>query len=187
MPRARIRSAICLIVLATAAGCATTPPESASPSAEASGQSGTSFLPPGCGQSDYRDPQGAILDLSGQWVLYPVDGPFDPPAAGDTKDSEWIRQAGDCVWGVTFYLPGPDMTDPQPDSVVWYGTLGSDFVIDVNQIHITSTDPTELYRSYRLRIDFAAAGYPGLCPAEVADCFESGPDNWVELRPADLR
>jgi hypothetical protein len=184
MPAVRSAQLVSVLLLATMTACAPQPVASPSPSRAASADPGSLFLPPGCQPADYRDPQGAVLDLTGKWVNYPLGGPFEPPAPGDTKDSEWIRQAGDCVWGVVFFA-SPDIPDLEPDAVIWYGTLGSDFVIHATAITITDSDPTNLYRPFTVQVDFAPEGYPVLC-LERPDCFTGPADETLEIRSSDL-
>lgn len=148
---------------------------------------GQGFLPAGCHPLVFRDPAGDVISLTGRWVSGLPDSPPEAPPWGQWSGT-WIRQAGDCIWGVDF----SDPTEPrfEPDVWSWTATLGGSLELVVTTIFLTQDDPTDIAHAAYGRVGFDQTGDPLICWSATANTMGGcpqglGPDDVIFYRLAE--
>ena len=133
------------------------------------------FLPAGCHPSIFRDPSGKIIDLNGRWADAEPGSPLvKSPPKGAGWSGDWIRQAGDCLWGVNYFDP----TEPGlgPDFWSWSATLQTSLDFKITSVNVTGRDPTDIVAVGYGRVAFDSAGEPIICWSPSADVLAHCPD-----------
>lgn len=124
------RHKVLLAVVVFVIGCQPTisSPPSTIPSSAASPAAGGG-LPPGCAPIDLRDPDGARVELTGEWE---AENPLTAP-----EEQVLLQQVGDCVWGTVHGVYRPASEEERETFVV---NLGGDvapaFTVDLEVVMV---------------------------------------------------
>lgn len=124
------RLMLLLAVVLFVMGCQPTisSPLSTSPSSVASSVGGPG-LPPGCAPIDLRDPDGARVELTGEWE---AENPLTAP-----EEQVLLQQVGDCVWGTVHGVFRPDSEEERETFVVNLGgDVTSAFTVDLEVVMV---------------------------------------------------
>ncbi len=153
MNTSRARWTTALAILVAVMGCqpATAGPSSTTPLPSASPRSGVG-LPPDCQRIDLRDPDGARVDLTGEWEA--------TAALAAPEEQVWLQQIGDCLYGSVFgvYRPGSDAAETFV--VDLGGPLSTAFTIDIEVVFVYQDAAFEFapYSTMRMIIEWDSEG-----------------------------
>jgi len=148
------RRKLLLAVVVTVIGCQPTfslpPPTIPSSVVSPAGDTG---LPSGCAPIDLRDPDGARVELTGEWE---AENPLTAP-----EEQVLLQQVGDCVWGTVHGVYRPDSEDERETFVV---NLGGDvapaFTVDLEVVMVyqDARFPFAPYSTMAMFIEWDADG-----------------------------